>query len=96
MDSSPEDERRRLAEALDTIKRGSLWPRRSRAADPVDVAALRKRMGMSQKQFAARFGFPVATLRHWELGDRKPRGAALVLLHVIGRDHIAVLRALAR
>jgi hypothetical protein len=36
----------------------------------------------------------VETLRHWERGDRKPRGAALVLLHVIARDPRAVIRAL--
>jgi len=40
----------------------------------VDVANLRKRLGLTQEQFAARFGFSVATLRHWERGDRTPHG----------------------
>lgn len=61
---------------------------------PLDVAALRARMDMTQEQFAARFGFSVSTLRHWERGDRKPAGAALVLLNVIERDPRSVLRAL--
>lgn len=61
---------------------------------PVDVAGLRQRMGLTQEQFAARFGFSVATLRHWERGDRNPQGAALVLLNVIERDPKAVMRAL--
>lgn len=61
---------------------------------PVDVVALRRRMDMTQEQFAARFGFSVATLRHWERGDRRPAGAALVLLNVIERDSQAVLRVL--
>ena len=60
----------------------------------VDVAALRKRTHMTQAGFAARFGFPVATLRHWEQGTRKPRGAALVLLNVIQHNPVLVLRAL--
>ena len=60
----------------------------------VDVAGLRRRLGLTQDQFATRFGFSVATLRHWERGDRKPRGAALVLLHVIDRNPKAVLDAL--
>jgi len=60
----------------------------------VDVAALRQRMGMTQEQFAARFGFSVATLRHWERGDRTPQGAALVLLNVIKRVPGAVTAAL--
>jgi putative transcriptional regulator len=60
----------------------------------VDVALVRSRLGLTQAQFAARFGFSVATLRHWEQGDRSPRGAALVLLNLIDRDPKAVLRAL--
>jgi putative transcriptional regulator len=60
----------------------------------VDVSALRQRMGMTQEQFAARFGFSVATLRHWERGDRTPQGAALVLLNVINRAPEAVRAAL--
>lgn len=61
----------------------------------VDVAELRKRLELTQEQFAARFGFSVATLRHWERGDRKPHGAALVLLNLIDREPKAVMRALA-
>ncbi|NDY90143.1 helix-turn-helix domain-containing protein [Ideonella livida] len=60
----------------------------------VDVAAVRGRMGLSQVQFAARFGFSVSTLRHWERGDRQPQGPALVLLNLIDRDPAGVLRAL--
>ncbi len=60
----------------------------------VDVRELRQRVGMTQEQFAARFGFSVATLRHWERGDRAPAGPALVLLNVIAKDHKSVMRAL--
>ena len=63
---------------------------------PVDVAALRGRLGFTQAQFAARFGVSVATLRHWERGDRTPQGPALVLLNLIERDPAGMLRALAR
>lgn len=62
--------------------------------ETVDVSALRQNMGMTQEQFAARFGFSVATLRHWERGDRTPQGAALVLLNVIKRAPDAVQAAL--
>jgi len=51
-------------------------------------------MGMTQEQFAARFGFSVATLRHWERGDRTPQGASLVLLNVIKRAPDVVTAAL--
>ena len=60
----------------------------------VDVREVRLQVGMTQEQFAARFGFSVATLRHWERGDRAPAGPALVLLNVIAKDHKAVMRAL--
>lgn len=60
----------------------------------VDVKAVRDKVGMTQEQFAARFGFSTATLRHWERGDRSPRGPALVLLNVIERNPEAVMEAL--
>ena len=60
----------------------------------VDVSTLRARMSLTQEQFAARFGFSVATRRHWERGDRSPSGASLVLLNVIDRNPAAVLKAL--
>ena len=62
----------------------------------VDVKALRARVGMTQEQFAARFGFSAATLRHWERGDRSPHGPALVLLNVIEHNPQVVIEALAR
>lgn len=51
---------------------------------------------MSQRQFASCFGFPVATLRHWERGNRKPSGAAVVLLQVIWMHPQPVLTAVRR
>lgn len=60
----------------------------------VDVKAVRAKVGMTQEQFATRFGFSAATLRHWERGDRSPRGPALVLLNVIERNPQAVIEAL--
>ena len=62
---------------------------------PVDVKAVRAKVGMTQEQFSARFGFSTATLRHWERGDRTPRGPALVLLNVIDHNPEAVIAALA-
>jgi putative transcriptional regulator len=61
----------------------------------IDVQALRTRIGLTQEAFAAKFGISLGTLRHWERGDRRPHGPALVLLRVIDRSERAVLRALA-
>ena len=75
------------------------WPQpttgwQKRGPSPIDVFALRTQMNLSQKQFAKRFGFSVGALRHWERGERKPRGPALALLNVIKRNPRAVLVAL--
>lgn len=60
----------------------------------IDVKDLRVKIGMSHNEFASAFGISVATLRHWERGDRTPRGPALVLLNVVAKEPQAVLRAL--
>ncbi len=60
----------------------------------VDIAALRRRLGLSQTRFAAIFGFSPKTVRNWEQGIRHPEGPARVLLKVIEREPEAVLRAL--
>ena len=59
----------------------------------VDVKAVRERTGLTQEEFAATFAIGLGALRHWERGDRKPRGTALVLLNLIAKDPKAVLRA---
>jgi putative transcriptional regulator len=50
---------------------------------------------MSQSEFASAFGISVSTLRHWERGERKPQGPALVLLNIVSKEPETVLRALA-
>ena len=61
----------------------------------VDVKRIRERLGLSQEEFALRFGFSIGTLRHWEQGRRFPEGPARTYLKVIDRDPEAVERALA-
>ena len=67
---------------------------RLHAPPEVDVKAVRERTGLTQEQFAAKFAIRLGTLRHWERGDRKPHGTALVLLNVIAREPKAVMRAI--
>ena len=62
---------------------------------PVDVKSMREKLRMSQPEFAAAFGISLGTLRHWERGDRKPRGPALVLLNIVAKEPEVVLRVLA-
>jgi putative transcriptional regulator len=60
----------------------------------VDVRCIRKQLGLSQSEFAARYGFSLGNVQNWEQGHRKPAGAARVLLTVIKNEPKAVDRAL--
>jgi putative transcriptional regulator len=60
----------------------------------IDVRAVRRRLGVTQSEFAARFGFQPATLKNWEQGRTRPDGPARVLLTVIARHPEAVEDAL--
>lgn len=60
---------------------------------PLDVAALRRRLGMSQAQFAAAYGFAARTVQDWEQGRREPEQSARAYLRAIAGDPEAVRRA---
>ena len=58
------------------------------------IGALRRRMKLSRREFAHRFGLDARAVQDWEQGRRVPDRAARVLLTVIDRDPDAVVRAL--
>jgi len=62
----------------------------------VDVRKVRLKMGLSQAQFAIKFGFPPATLRNWEQGRSHPDASTRVLLAVIAKHPEAVEDVLSR
>ena len=55
---------------------------------------IRRALGLSQEEFAARFHIPVGTLRDWEQGRKDPDAAARAYLVVIGKNPEAVAKAL--
>jgi putative transcriptional regulator len=55
---------------------------------------LRKKLGMTQVQFAELLGVPVGTLRNWEQNRFVLEPAARTLLKLIDREPAAALRAL--
>lgn len=87
----------RAAKEARAFARGEAKTSRYRIHVPadIDVKSVRKRLGLSQAEFSARFGIPPGTLRDWEQGRRSPEGPARVLLKVIENDPKAVERALA-
>ncbi len=56
----------------------------------IDIRKVRRQMGLSQTQFATKFGFPPATLRNWEQGRAAPDAPTRVLLAVIAKHPEAV------
>lgn len=62
--------------------------------DDVDVRAVREKSGLSQSQFADRYGFNPRTIQEWEQGRARPDSAVRAYLTVIARDPGAVEKAL--
>ena len=86
-----------LLESIDEIREihaGRRKPRRVITITPVEIKTIRKRLHVSQLQFAHLMGVSAATLRNWEQGRTYPEGAARALLKVASRRPDVVLEAL--
>ena len=82
-------------EAL-AIAEGKKTTPRTVEPKPIDVATVRRKLGLSQARFAERYGLSLATVRDWEQHRRHPDQAARVLLQVIVKEPEAVERYLAQ
>ena len=60
----------------------------------VDVRAVRDRLGLTQVEFAARFGLDLDAVQNWEQGRTRPDRNARILLRVIATQPDAVENAL--
>jgi len=86
---------------IESMRQANQWARgekvpgmRVHIPDAYDVRKMRTRMKLSQKEFAARFGFSLDSIQNWEQGRRIPDGPARTLLAVIAHEPKAVERAL--
>ncbi len=61
---------------------------------PIDVRAIRNKVGMSQSEFASAFALNRRTLQEWEQGKTAPDNAVRAYLTVIERNPKAVVEAL--
>lgn len=76
------------------IRAGRRKPSRVITFNPLEVKAIRRRLHVSQTQFAHLIGVSAPTLRNWEQGRTYPEGAARALLRVAARRPEALLEAL--
>jgi len=72
----------------------TLRERRYEIPDRVDVKQVREALGLSQTQFAMRYGFNPRTLQEWEQGRTQPDTAARAYLTLIAKEPEIVTRAL--
>ena len=78
-----------LAHQRGKVELEQVWPK------PIDVKAIRKRVKMSQAEFARAYGISKRALQEWEQGGRQPDSAARAYLTVIAKEPAIVRRALA-
>ena len=76
------------------IRAGKQKPSRVITFNPLEVKTIRKRLHVSQTQFANLIGVSAATLRNWEQGRTYPEGAARALLKIAAYRPDAVLESL--
>lgn len=79
-----------LSETPLTQEQLDSFPRRSR------VFILRRALGLTQEEFAARYAIPLGTLRDWEQGRSAPDAATAAYLKVIAADPARVAEVLGK
>jgi putative transcriptional regulator len=89
-----DDVKAALEEAI-AFSKGEDIGARAHIPPKLDVRRIRKKMKLTQDEFAALFGFNVARLRDWEQGRTHPDAALRAYLLVIDRNPEAVREVLA-
>ncbi len=84
-----------LEEAI-AVARGEAAPARLHVPADIDVKGIRAKTGLSQADFAHRFGFTSDQIKAWEQGRARPLGGVRAYLMMIGIDHEAVARLFAQ
>lgn len=88
------EQERHLAALSDLDATPATETQLQRAHRVLSVRDLRKKLNLTQEEFAARFHLPLGTVRDWEQGAHRADQAAHVLLTVIEKDPEGVARAL--
>lgn len=82
-----------LSEAV-AFAQGNIAAARVHVVDTPDVRAIRRRLHMSQHQFADAYRIPLATLKNWEQGRRAPDAPAAAYLQAIAVQPQVIREAL--
>jgi putative transcriptional regulator len=82
-----------MSEAV-AIAEGKKPAARVHVVEVPDVRAIREHLRMSQQEFAHAYRIPLATVKNWEQGRRRPDAPAAAYLQVIARRPRATRAAL--
>ena len=88
---------KKLLNSIDQARKihtGRIKPSRIFQFHPIIVTNIRRKLHVSQSQFAHMLGVSVDTLQNWEQGRRRPEGPALALLKVAEVNPETVMKAL--
>jgi len=86
---SKRDIGREILDGIQAIKRGE--GKTYQVSTDVDAKQIREQLHLGRSAFAALMGVSPRTVRAWEQGERKPSGAARVLLLMAERQPELVL-----
>ena len=84
----------KIAEGLNeaiAVARGEQAPAKLHIPAEIDVRAIRRRLKLSQDDFAYEYGFTVSQIRDWEQGRSRPLGALRLYLLMISHDPQGVM-----
>lgn len=84
-----------LKDILADIRGQRRFSGRTHIVDVAGIKSLRKKLNVSQLEFARRYGFNRRTLQEWEQGRAAPDQSHRAYLRVIAHNPKAVARALA-
>lgn len=90
---------KRLIEAareMSAIARGEAAPAHLHIPADIDVKGIRRKVGLSQEEFASAFCFTSNQIRDWEQARSRPTGGVRAYLLMIDQEPEAVMSLLAK
>jgi putative transcriptional regulator len=59
--------------------------------EPSQIKRIREASNVSQAVFATYLNISVSTIQKWEIGNKKPNGSALKLLHIVEKRDLEAI-----
>lgn len=81
-------------EEFKAIEKGELKPSKGFYVNEPNAFTIRRKLRLTQEDFATLLGVSLSTVRDWELGKRKPKGAAKLLLRIAQKSPSTLFEAL--